>query len=474
MFLERFIESPRHIEIQVLADAHGNVVHLGERECSIQRRNQKIVEEAPSTFLDHATRAGMGAQAVALAKAVSYRSAGTVEFIVDRERNFYFLEMNTRLQVEHPVTELVTGIDLVEEMIRIAAGEPLRIRQSDIRASGWAIEARIYAENAFRDFLPSVGRLTYYRPPREESGPNTAIRVDTGVVEGSEISLYYDPLVAKLCAWAPDRASATERMADALDAFTLEGVRHNIPFLAALMQHPRWKAGDLSTGFIAEEYPDGFRGVTPDAEEAETLVCVVLSAALTERDRLQQNRTTVSVGPAAPSEWVVNLDRIQVAARMNAADRSPELLRLEVAVNDGRPITIETGWRPGERVWRGRLDSKPLVAQVQREGHALRISRRGVSVLTHVLTPPAAAHAALMPERVDTDRSKALLCPMPGLVVSISVAEGQRVQGGEVLATVEAMKMENVLRAERTATVRRILAKPGDSLAVDDVIMEFA
>ena len=473
VFIEKFIEEPRHIEIQVLADAHGNVVHLGERECSVQRRNQKVVEEAPSPFLDEATRAAMGAQAVALASAVGYHSAGTVEFIVDRDRNFYFLEMNTRLQVEHPVTELVTGIDLVEAMIRIAAGEKLGFDQEDVAMTGWAIEARIYAEDPFRNFLPSIGRLTHYRPPEEGTADGVTIRNDTGVVEGSEISLFYDPMIAKLCTHAPDRPAAVAAMSDALDAFTLAGIRHNIPFLSALMAHPRWREGRLSTAFIREEYPEGFHGAPLGGEARRILVLIAATTELIERDRLDRlsGRLAPHSGRLRP-DWVVALGREHVAVSIDSGEVGPPLA-MRLAVGGAAPNLVETAWRPGERVWRGTIDGERVIAQVERRGHSVQVARRGASVSARLLTPRAAELDALMPERPQADTSKALLCPMPGLVVSVAVSEGQSVEAGETLAVVEAMKMENVLRAERGATIAKILAKPGGSLAVDAVILEF-
>jgi propionyl-CoA carboxylase alpha chain len=471
VFIEKFIEEPRHIEIQVLADGHGNVIHLGERECSIQRRHQKVVEEAPSPFLDAATRAKMAAQAVALARAVGYVSAGTAEFIVDRERRFYFLEMNTRLQVEHPVTELVTGIDLVEEMIRIAAGEKLRLRQADISMSGWAVESRIYAEDPLRNFLPSIGRLTHFRPPPQGTRAGVTVRNDAGVVEGSEISLHYDPMIAKLCTHASDRPSAIDAMADALDGFVLDGIRHNISFLSALMAHPRWREGRLSTGFIAEEYPDGFRGAPLDERGQDVLAVVAATVELIERERL----APLSGRPfaAKPADWVVAFGREHVCFRLASAAFGPPA-SFEIAVDEGAPLSVATAWRPGERVWRGTVGGEPVVAQVGRRGHVLQVERRGAARLARLLTPAQAELHRLMPEKAQADTSRLLLCPMPGLVVSIGVAEGQKVEPGETLATVEAMKMENVLRADREVTVARILAKPGDSLAVDAVIMEFA
>ncbi|MCD1264729.1 acetyl/propionyl-CoA carboxylase subunit alpha [Shinella sumterensis] len=454
VFIEKYIVDPRHIEIQVLADAHGTTLYLGERECSIQRRNQKVVEEAPSPFLDEATRRAMGEQSVALAKAVDYQSAGTVEFIVDRDRNFYFLEMNTRLQVEHPVTELVTGIDLVEQMIRIAAGEKLTLAQDDIRLDGWAIESRLYAEDPYRSFLPSIGRLTRYRPPAEGKTGSTIVRNDTGVYEGAEISMYYDPMVAKLCTWAPSRLEAIDAMSDALDGFTVDGIEHNVPFLAALMRHPRWREGRLSTGFIAEEYPDGFMPMAPSADEAQVLARIALSAHLTDAARRAKHLDRLRPAQALRSGWVVKIGDDYYA--LTTAD------------------AVESDWRPGDAVWRGAVDGQSVTAQVRPLRNGMRIDWQGLSVLTRVFTPRLAELDALMPVKLPPDTSKMLLCPMPGLVVSIAVQEGQEVKAGETLAVVEAMKMENVLRAERDLTVGPIRARPGESLAVDAVIMEFA
>ncbi|MDQ3561279.1 MAG: acetyl/propionyl/methylcrotonyl-CoA carboxylase subunit alpha [Pseudomonadota bacterium] len=474
VFMEKFIEEPRHIEIQVLADSLGNVIHLGERECSIQRRNQKVVEEAPSPFLDEATRAEMGAQAVALARAVGYQSAGTVEFIVDRNREFYFLEMNTRLQVEHPVTELVTGIDLVEAMIRIAAGEELGLTQADVRMTGWAVESRIYAEDPYRNFLPSVGRLTRYRPPPEGRFGEVTIRNDAGVAEGSEISVFYDPMIAKLCAHAPSRAAAIDAMADALDAFTIDGVRHNIAFLAALMAHPRWREGRLSTSFIADEYPDGFAGAEMGAADRAMLAAIAVSVGLAERRRMESVAERLPSRPGAgPAQLVLALGRERIRVSVAAIGlNSP--LSAELSIGADAALQVETEWRPGDRLWRGTVDGTDVVAHIQRRGHAWQVEWRGITRLAYLLSPAAAEFNALMPEKSPADQSKALLCPMPGLVVSIVVAEGQKVAAGETLAIVEAMKMENVLRAERDVTVSRIVVKPGDSLAVDALIMEFA
>ena len=473
VFIEKFVVDPRHIEIQVLADAHGNVVYLGERECSIQRRNQKVVEEAPSPFLDEATRKAMGEQSVALAKAVDYQSAGTVEFIVDRDRNFYFLEMNTRLQVEHPVTELVTGIDLVEQMIRVAAGEKLPFKQADIGLNGWAIESRLYAEDPYRNFLPSIGRLTRYRPPREGRTETSVVRNDTGVFEGAEISMYYDPMIAKLCTWAPTRLEAIEAMGEALDGFVVDGIEHNMPFLSALMKHPRWREGRLSTGFIAEEYPDGFAPVTPDEDQTALLSAIALSCSLIESNRRERyaDRLRPAAAPLRES-WVVKLgaDYLPVTLLEGVAT-IPFEMDMEIGA---QTVTVATDWRPGDSVWAGTVGGRKLTAQIRTVLNGLRIDWQGISVRTRVFTPRQAELDKLMPVKLPPDTSKLLLCPMPGLVVAIAVTEGQEVKAGETLAIVEARKMENVLRAERDLVIGKINAKPGESLAVDAVIMEFA
>ncbi|MDP3898541.1 MAG: acetyl/propionyl/methylcrotonyl-CoA carboxylase subunit alpha [Mesorhizobium sp.] len=473
IFIEKFIVDPRHIEIQVLGDAHGNCLYLGERECSIQRRNQKVVEEAPSPFLDEATRRAMGEQSVALAKAVDYQSAGTVEFIVDKDRNFYFLEMNTRLQVEHPVTELVTGIDLVEQMIRVAYGEKLALEQSDIKLNGWAVESRLYAEDPYRNFLPSIGRLTRYRPPEEGRFGDIVVRNDTGVVEGSEISMFYDPMLAKLCTWAPTRAEAIDAMAEALDSFVVDGIQHNIPFLSALMQHPRWREARLSTGFIAEEFPDGFAPIVPDEADRNTLAAIALAVELLRRDRL--DRMSDRLAPhsgALKRDWEVRIGDDYVPVSILEGMISIPL-EADVSVAGGAPLTIVSDWRPGEAVWRGTVGGRPIAAQIRQAVNGIRIAWKGMAVTARPMLPRIAELERLMPVKVPPDTSKLLLCPMPGLVVSIAVIDGQEVKAGETLAVVEAMKMENVLRAERDLTVVKINAKPGDSLAVDAVIMEF-
>ncbi|MEM8838424.1 MAG: acetyl/propionyl/methylcrotonyl-CoA carboxylase subunit alpha [Pseudomonadota bacterium] len=474
VFIEKFIVKPRHIEIQVLGDKHGNAIYLAERECSIQRRNQKVVEEAPSAFLDEATRKAMGEQAVALAKAVDYESAGTVEFIVDKDRNFYFLEMNTRLQVEHPVTELITGVDLVEQMIRVANEETLAISQDDVTLTGWAIESRIYAEDPFRGFLPSIGRLTAYEPPEEGLDDGALIRNDTGVTEGSEISMYYDPMIAKLCTHAPTRKEATIAMADALDQFVVEGIQHNIPFLQALMGHPRWMSGDISTNFIAEEYPDGFHGVEMDDLMREAFIATALSTGLIERIRRDrfQNRLRPHHG-GLNADWIVMLDRDTHKVALGGMEHDDHFEIYAQLDGSGELSTIVTDWMPGESVFNAEIDGRMIHVTVGREGAFFRFNHRGASRRGLLMRPFEAELLAQMPEKEAADTSKLLLCPMPGLVVSIAVEVGQKVEPGEVLASVEAMKMENVLKAERSGVIAKINVEAGASLAVDDVIMEF-
>ncbi len=469
IFIEKFVTQPRHIEIQVLADRHGNTLYLGERECSIQRRNQKVIEEAPSPFLDAATRKAMGEQACALARAVGYTSAGTVEFIVDGARNFYFLEMNTRLQVEHPVTELITGIDLVEQMIRVAAGERLAFSQDEVKLDGWAMESRIYAEDPYRNFLPSTGRLTRYRPPAESALPEAVVRNDTGVFEGGEISMFYDPMIAKLCSWAPDRARAIEEMRIALDAFELEGIGHNLPFLSAVMDHARFVSGDISTAFIAEEYPEGFAGVTLE----EGLLRRVVAAAVAMHRVAEIRRARISGRMGNHERRVGDTfvvlaqgERFSVAV---AADRGGATVRFE----DGAELRVASGWTPGTPLARLTVDGTPLVMKVAKITSGFRLRLRGADLKVRVLSPRQAELQALMPEKEPADLSKFLLCPMPGLVVALHVEEGAEVFEGQALATVEAMKMENILRAERRGVVAAIRARIGASLAVDEVIMEF-
>ncbi len=484
IFIEKFVTQPRHIEIQVLCDSHGNGIYLGERECSIQRRNQKVVEEAPSPFLDPETRKAMGEQAVALAKAVDYASAGTVEFIVDGDKNFYFLEMNTRLQVEHPVTELITGVDLVEQMIRVAAGEPLTITQDDVTLTGWAIENRLYAEDPYRNFLPSIGRLTRYRPPMETAaGPMlvngkwqgdapegaAAVRNDTGVYEGGEISMYYDPMIAKLCTWAPTRAQAIEAMRVALDSFEVEGIGHNLPFLSAVMDHPKFVSGDMTTAFIAEEYPDGFAGVTlPEADLHRIAASCAAMHRVAEIRRTRVSGRMDNHERKVGNRWVVTVDGQEFALRVGA-DKEGATVRFE----DGSTLRVSSDWTPGDQLAVLDVDGSPLVLKVGKIPGGFRIRNRGADLKVHVRRPRAAELAKLMPEKLPPDTSKMLLCPMPGLIVKIDVEVGQEVQEGQALCTVEAMKMENILRAEKKGIVAKINAGPGDSLAVDDVIIEF-
>jgi propionyl-CoA carboxylase alpha chain len=479
VFIERFVENPRHIEFQVLGDRHRNVVHLFERECSIQRRNQKVIEEAPSPFLDPATRRAMGEQAVALAKAVNYESAGTVEFIVDQKKNFYFLEMNTRLQVEHPVTEMITGLDLVELMIRVAAGEKLPFRQADLKMKGWAVESRVYAEDPFRNFLPSIGRLVRYLPPAE--GPREggiAVRNDTGTEEGGEISLHYDPMIAKLITYGPTREAAIDTQAAALDAFYIDGIEHNIPFLAALMQHPRWRRGDLSTGFIAEEFAGGFKHRGAEGEERDILIAV--AAAIDHLNNVRRRHISGQLPGAAGLKLgemrVCRLgdfeQRLRVSGELGG---SAEVGLCEADGSVRRKLALRSDWWPGQPLWQGEIAGRRQVSvQVRPVPNGYDLSYGGVRAKAYVYTLREAGLAALMPEKKAADTSKKLLCPMPGLVVSIAVTEGQEVKAGEPLAIVEAMKMQNVLKASRDVTVSKLKAKPGDSLAVDAVIMEFA
>ena len=473
VFIEKFIVDPRHIEIQVLGDKHGNVIYLGERECSIQRRHQKVIEEAPSPFLDAKTRAAMGAQAVALAKAVNYDSAGTVEFIVDTKRNFYFLEMNTRLQVEHPVTEMVTGLDLVELMIRVAAGEKLPLSQKDVSLSGWAIEARVYAEDPLRNFLPSIGRLTRYRPPAV-SANGSGVRVDTGVYEGGEISMFYDPMIAKLIGTGRTRDEAAGRLADALDAFEIRGLNHNISFLAAIATHQRFRDGRLSTGFIAEEFPDGFKGATPTTEARLALIA---AAAVVQRRQAETEAGVSGQLPGhearTPAELVVRLSGVGTVGE----DHGVTLAWTEEGAYalglGGRTITAQTRWRPGDALCRLLLDGHAVTVQVERDGAGWRLFHGGVLARALVIRPRVAQLAALMPVKKPPDTSKFLLSPMPGLLKSLAVSEGQEVKAGEEIAVVEAMKMENILRAPRDGRVVKHHAAAGDSLAVDQKILEF-
>ena len=460
IFIEKFVTEPRHIEIQLIGDQHGNVLYLNERECSIQRRNQKVIEEAPSPFLDEATRKAMGEQSVALAKAVGYTSAGTVEFIVDKDRKFYFLEMNTRLQVEHPVTELITGLDLVELMIRAANGEKLPLTQDQVQRNGWAIESRLYAEDPYRNFLPSTGRLTRYRPPAESVSDTLAVRNDTGVFEGGEISTFYDPMIAKLCTWAPTRIEAIDAMAVALDSFEVEGVGNNLPFLSTVMDQERFRDGRLTTGYIAEEFPEGFHG----AELSEQHQFDVTAAAAIMMARREQRRT----GAGTESHWHVQYGDEATSVTLHQQG-------LETIVDLGwHSQAAHLHWQPGDKTaqldW---SDGRKAVLKVTPTTSGFRIRYRGADLKVQVLRPHIAALLKHMPVKVSPDMSRFLLCPMPGQVVRIDVAEGDIVEDGQTLAVVEAMKMENVLKAEKRARVSKVHAAPGSVLAVDAVILEF-
>ena len=469
IFIEKFVTQPRHIEIQVLADTMGNCIYLGERECSIQRRNQKVVEEAPSSFLDEKTRRKMGEQACNLAKAVGYSSAGTVEFIVDKDKNFYFLEMNTRLQVEHPVTELITGIDLVEQMILVATGKPLSITQKDIKLTGWAIESRLYAEDPYRNFLPSIGRLTRYRPPAEIKDKHSIVRNDTGVYEGGEISMYYDPMIAKLCTWAPDRAKAIEQMRIALDRFEVEGIGHNLPFLSAVMDHKKFISGKITTAFIAEEYSEGFNGVDLNDDEIKDLAaCAAAMNRVAEIRRTKISGRMDNHERRVGDDWVV-----QIAGKVFLLNVLADTAGANVIFEDETSIRISGDWLPGKKLANMTAGDKNLVIKINKITGGFRMRTRGADLKVLVRTPRQAELSKHMQEKLPPDTSKMLLCPMPGLLVKIDVEIGQEVQEGQPLCTVEAMKMENILRAERKGVVAKINSSVGDSLAVDDIIVEF-
>jgi propionyl-CoA carboxylase alpha chain len=464
VFIEKFVTSPRHIEIQLLGDSHGNMVYLGERECSVQRRHQKVVEEAPSPFVTPEMRKNMGEQAVALAKAVGYFSAGTVEFIAGADRSFYFLEMNTRLQVEHPVTEQVTGLDLVEQMIRIAAGEKLGFSQKDIKLNGWAIENRVYAEDPYRGFLPSTGRLVRYRPPAEQAG----VRVDDGVVEGGEVSMFYDPMIAKLITYGKTREEAIDLQIEALDAFAIDGIGHNVDFLSALMQHPRFRKGAITTGFIAEEYPDGFQGAPADAQLIQDLAMIgALIAMETARYAFSPgDQPGDAINP--DKEQIVRIAGLEYCVRLEGYEGGT------LAYIDGKkPIDMVGRWLPGQRLFNGSIDGRSHIVQVAKRGRQWRLTTRGAAHIVDILPIHIAKFSRHMIEKIPPDLSKYLLCPMPGLLTALHVKAGDKVEAGQPLAVVEAMKMENILRAEKVAIVKKVAAKPGDSLAVDAVILEF-
>ena len=463
IFIEKFIEEPRHIEIQVMADSHGNVVYLNERECSLQRRHQKVIEEAPSPFLDPATRKQMGEQAVALAQAVDYESAGTVEFIVDQERNFYVLEMNTRLQVEHPVTELTTGLDLVELMIRVAAGEKLPVTQKDIGIKGWSIEARVYAEDPFRNFLPSTGRLTYYRPPAEDDH----VRVDTGVFEGGEVSMFYDPMVAKLVTWGEDRAQAIEKMRAALDKFIIRGISTNISFLSALIANEKYVSGDISTNTIAEEYPEGFHAADLPHEDPATIIAVAGAMVRKYRDRAAQiDGQLRGHRRIVPSTWVIIMNGEHHEVAVTPIEGGHDV------VYNGKTYAVRSDWEFGQPLFDGIINGEEVHVQVRRTGQIYTLSRGGSQSDVRILNPRAAELYKLMPVKAPPDTSRHVVAPMPGLLVSVAVAEGDEVKAGDELAVLEAMKMENTLRAERNGVVAKLNFKAGESVEVDEVIME--
>ena len=469
IFIEKFVTQPRHIEIQILADSKGNCIYLGERECSIQRRNQKVVEEAPSSFLDEKTRKEMGEQACKLAKAVGYSSAGTVEFIVDKDKNFFFLEMNTRLQVEHPVTELITNIDLVEQMILVAAGKRLSITQKDVKLTGWAMESRLYAEDPYRNFLPSIGRLTRYRPPAEIQNKNFIVRNDTGVYEGGEISMYYDPMIAKLCTWAPNRAEAIEQMRIALDRFEVEGIGHNLPFLSAVMDHKKFVSGNITTAFIAEEFSEGFTGVDLNNDKIKQLAaCAAAMNRVAEIRRTKVSGRMDNHERRVGDDWVVQID-----GKVFPVFVSADTAGANVTFEDGTSIRVSGDWQPGKKLANMSANDDKLVIKIGKLTGGFRMRTRGADLRVLVQTPRQAELSKYMREKVPPDTSKLLLCPMPGLIVKVDVEVGQEVQEGQPLCTVEAMKMENILRAERKGIVAKINSHVGDSLAVDDVILEF-
>jgi propionyl-CoA carboxylase alpha subunit len=465
VFIEKFIENPRHIEMQILADRHGNTIHLFERECSIQRRNQKVIEEAPSPLLDATTRKLMGEQSIALAEAVGYHSVGTVEFVADPDRNFYFLEMNTRLQVEHRVTEMITGVDLVEQMIRVAAGEKLSMAQSDVSIDGWAMESRIYAEDPFNGFLPSTGRLVRYIPPKKAPG----VRLETGVMEGSEISRFYDPMIAKLCTWGETREAAISRMCQSLNGFYIQGVSHNVPFCSAIMLNERFRAGDLTTKFIDQEYPDGFEvsSLPPTDPHLLTAAAAAIQVRMTEREatisgQLAGHEATVG------HNWIVVVNDEQHAVRVLPSEGGYDVSLL------GELMHVTTEWTPDQPIFKAQVDGRAVIVQIQWERVGFRLFSTGAVADVLVLSPRAAELYQHMPVKQAPDMSQFLLSPMPGMLVSLHVKEGEAVRAGQMLAIIEAMKMENVLRADHDATVERILAEPGENLSLNKPIIEFA
>jgi propionyl-CoA carboxylase alpha chain len=472
VFIEKFVLDPRHIEIQVMGDKHGNVIHLNERECSIQRRNQKVVEEAPSPLLDEKTRKAMGEQAVALAKAVGYDSAGTVEFVASgADKSFYFLEMNTRLQVEHPVTEMITGLDLVELMIRVAAGEKLPLKQADVKINGWAIESRIYAEDPYRNFLPSIGRLRRYLPPTEGAFGKVSVRNDAGVREGDEISMFYDPMISKLITHAPTRLEAIDAQAAALDSFLIEGIQDNIPFLGAVMEEAEFRSGDFTTGYIKKHFPEGFNGVAARAEQRDLMAaCAVFAQAVSARRAATISNQINGLTHHARRDWVVLIDGEAMNARIELTEGAAT-----IAIGEHlRPTTFVCDWRPGQPVMKGHFGKEDFVVKIAPHGEGWRLRLRGVALNAIVTTERAAALHALLPERQPADTSKSVVSPMPGLVVSIDVTPGQEVKAGEGVAVVEAMKMQNIIRAERDGVVAKVHVGAGASVAADELMIELA
>ena len=470
IFIEKFILSPRHVEIQIMGDKHGNAIHLFERECSIQRRNQKVIEEAPSPLLDEETRAKMGAQAVALAKAVDYDSAGTVEFVASGvDKSFYFLEMNTRLQVEHPVTEMITGVDLVEQMLRVAAGEKLGIKQEDLSINGWAVESRVYAEDPYRNFLPSIGRLKRYKPPVEgpiEGAPGT-VRVDSGVREGDEISMFYDPMISKLVTHAPTRLEAIDTQLAAMDGYHIEGIQDNMPFVSTVYEQERFRSGDITTAYIKDEFPDGFSGVAPTQEQSVLLACAAAYVHSVQSARASLISGRLSPAPAPREDWVIILDKehhpVTVKYEQGKAD----------VTFDGKSHTLETDWQPGTHLMTGKLDGKPFAVKFADKTEGYLFKHRGVSLRALVCTPKTAEFHAKLPEKEAPDMSKLIISPMPGLVVSMDVEVGQEVKSGEAVCVVEAMKMQNIIRAEADGVVKSVNVAAGDSVAADEIMVEF-
>jgi propionyl-CoA carboxylase alpha chain len=472
VFIEKFIEQPRHIEIQVLGDQHGNILYLGERECSIQRRHQKVVEEAPSPFVTPEMRKAMGEQAVALARAVGYYSAGTVELIVSGAdttgKSFYFLEMNTRLQVEHPVTEEVTGLDLVEQMIRVAAGEKLKLKQDDVKLNGWAVENRVYAEDPYRHFLPSTGRLIRYRPSPEMRDERVRVRVDDGVFEGGEVSMFYDPMIAKLVTWGPSREAAIDAQVEALDAFEIDGIGHNVDFLSALMQHPRFREGNITTNFIAEEYPEGFEGAPADPQLVADLAAIAAMIETTREARAGQVSDQLNTNIQPPLDHSV-----KIGGEVRRVHIEPFEGGTMASVAGGAPVEIFGSWTPGQRLLGLTIGGRQRTVQVERQGRRWVLTTRGASHKVQVLDPHVAELSVHMIEKAPPDLSRLLLAPMPGLVTRLDVKTGDKVEPGQTVAIMEAMKMENILRAPKAATVKATPVKAGESVAVDQVIVEF-